>query len=944
MIFRRRHTQTKTFTPPPPPRAPRPRPLARPRPLRRPHRQRPRRHHPLLQPRHYQPGEVILREGTEGDSLYLLDAGTVAITRLPGEGRPAFDRRLRAPTALGEMALLARTPRTATVTAETEVRCMRLARDDFDRLIQHHPPIAHVLTRLVGERLREIDGIRTVGKYRVTGVLGRGAIAQVFEARHPELGHPVALKMLSHALLHHPQFADQFDREARLVAGLDHPHIVRVFDFERAYGTRFIVMERLEGTLLAEAIEHPPRPGHDAIRRIITEVALALHYAHGKGLVHRDIKPHNIFLTRQGTTKLLDFGIATHRDRSAAPANARVGTPAYVAPEQIHGHPLDGRADLYALGITAYELLCGQVPYDAPDTRTRLRIDCTRAASGNGGRLTVQMQGDDPQLAGWLRKCIADQHRRYGQAGLSPTVDTLSVRAHPKARHHPRRRRPSTSTTPAPAPHRHRRPRRPPPRPRRHPRHRAPHRRLTPRPGLPSAPPCAITPGKEGEHEPPRGAPDPRRTAPCSPPEPRSPSPPPMQRFNHPIHQRPPRRPPPPSTLNHRIPATNHTHPTLRPLIHLQPSRPSPRPPDVSTIPSHRQPPHRSLTPIRRTTPAITPEPPHDPHHLHPDRHPRPHGMGREPRPPPPPPSHRAHRPPPPRLAPHRRHRARSPPPRHPEERPLLAQRLPHPHPRHRPHPHRPPRPPRTPPPPPHRRPRPRPRHHARQTPHPSHPHRRRHPHPRPRRHHPRHIPRSHPHRPPSHPPWIIKPATTCGSVDIDLDARTHDPHHATHRALALAHRHGAALIEEFLPGPDTTIALIGNPPNRRLIATHYLVTDRPRHHPPRPHRPPPPLGPRQDHDPRRRPPPPHPAPPHHPPAADAIGTRDITRIDGRTDRHGTFRVFDVNGMPALAWPDGVLVRQLLTAHPDRDPADVYDHLVAAIIHAARDRVPARLR
>lgn len=188
--------------------------------------------------------------------------------------------------------------------------------------------------------------------------------------------------------------------------------------------------------------------------------------------------------------------------------------------------------------------------------------------------------------------------------------------------------------------------------------------------------------------------------------------------------------------------------------------------------------------------------------------------------------------------------------------------------------------------------------------------------------------------------PWIIKPATTCGSVDIDLDARTHDPHHATHRAHALAHRHGAALIEEFLPGPDTTIALIGNPPHRHLIATHYLVTDRP------------PATAPLDREARLRPwgagktmtlaDDPTLLDQLHriiPTAADAIGTRDITRIDGRTDRHGRFRVFDVNGMPALAWPDGVLIRQLLTAHPDRAPDDVYDHLIAAIIQAAEQRL-----
>lgn len=327
----------------------------------------------VLEPRTYVPGEVIMREGAEGDAMYLLDEGRVRISKAAGEGRPAFSRTLDAPSALGEMALIARTPRTATVQADGAVRCMRLDRADFEAIVQRHPDVARLLTRLVGERLKEIDGIRRVGKYRVVGTLGKGAVADVFEARHPELGQPVALKMLSHALVYHPQFAAQFDREAVIVAGLAHPNIVRVFDFERAYGTRFIVMERLEGEMLADLIERRAPPRWSTVRRLLREVASALHHAHVRGLIHRDVKPSNIFITTGGQAKLLDFGIAVHQERSAATGDARVGSPCYVAPEQILGKSLDGRADIYALGITAFELITGQVPFDAPDVVALLR-------------------------------------------------------------------------------------------------------------------------------------------------------------------------------------------------------------------------------------------------------------------------------------------------------------------------------------------------------------------------------------------------------------------------------------------------------------------------------------------------------------------------------------------------------------------------------------------
>jgi serine/threonine protein kinase len=236
----------------------------------------------------------------------------------------------------------------------------------FEDLVRRNPHVGAFLTKAVGERLLEADSIQHVGKYKVVGRLGAGAVATVFEAMHPDLDQPVALKMLSHALVNHPKFAQQFNQEAKLVAQLGHDHIVRVFDTEKAYGTHFIVMEKLSGLTLDDMIRTGTRLAWGATRRILREIAAALQYSHSKGLLHRDIKPSNVFLTQEDRrVKLLDFGIAAAAGSAATEAGHLLGTPYYMSPEQILGKPLDGRSDLYSLGILAYELVTHEVPFDA---------------------------------------------------------------------------------------------------------------------------------------------------------------------------------------------------------------------------------------------------------------------------------------------------------------------------------------------------------------------------------------------------------------------------------------------------------------------------------------------------------------------------------------------------------------------------------------------------
>ncbi len=310
-------------------------------------------------------GDVLMRQDDAGDALYILEHGTLRVCIADASGEVAMERSVKAPAIVGEMALVTGERRSATVTAAVPSRVLRMERPEFERLCREHPHTAVFLTCLVGERLLENKGIRRVGKYQVVGRLGSGGVATVFEAIHPGLGHAVALKMLSHALVFDPSFADHFGREGRLVAQLNHDNIVRVLDTEEAYGTRFIVMEKLTGNLLDHMIKRGDKLPWAQVRRILIEIAEALAYSHARGLIHRDIKPANVFMTEDKRVKLLDFGIAVEADMAMDDDGKIVGTPYYMSPEQILGHQLDGRSDLYSLGVLAYELCAHELPFTA---------------------------------------------------------------------------------------------------------------------------------------------------------------------------------------------------------------------------------------------------------------------------------------------------------------------------------------------------------------------------------------------------------------------------------------------------------------------------------------------------------------------------------------------------------------------------------------------------
>lgn len=325
--------------------------------------------------RRFAPGEPLMRQGEPGDRMFLVRSGKVRVVKRDEGGAERASFLLGPGEPVGEMALLTGEPRSADVVADEPVEAVEIARESFQALILEYPPVGAFLTELLGRRLEEGGGISRVGKYRLLGKLGRGGTGQVFEALHPVLGRTVAIKMLSHALVMRPGFREHFVEEARTIASLDHPNIVLVYDTEAAYATLFLVMERLPGGDLARIMRQSGRLPPVRASAILRQVAAALSHAHHKGFVHRDVKPANVAACGGEHFKLMDFGLARPIPVGGAGERPRTvdGTPHYIAPETAMGKPVDGRADIYSLGVVAFEMLAGRLPFERDSVQHMLR-------------------------------------------------------------------------------------------------------------------------------------------------------------------------------------------------------------------------------------------------------------------------------------------------------------------------------------------------------------------------------------------------------------------------------------------------------------------------------------------------------------------------------------------------------------------------------------------
>ena len=217
-----------------------------------------------------------------------------------------------------------------------------------------------------------------VGKYRILAELGRGSMGAVYKAQDVYVGRFAAVKLISASTMRDQEAQARFEREGRAMEALAHPNICTIFDVGRWQGRPYLAMEWLQGKTLGERIQQGPMGRQEALQ-VAIPVLEALAAAHAKGIVHRDIKPGNIFLTDRGVVKVLDFGLAKIKRPASALSAAEaegaptmvtfvtspgtiLGTLAYMAPEQVRGELPDGRADLYSLGVVMHEMCTGKLP------------------------------------------------------------------------------------------------------------------------------------------------------------------------------------------------------------------------------------------------------------------------------------------------------------------------------------------------------------------------------------------------------------------------------------------------------------------------------------------------------------------------------------------------------------------------------------------------------
>ena len=299
---------------------------------------------------------------------------------------------------------------------------------------------------------------KTLGQYQIVSEIGRGGMATVYRGEQTSLGRPVAIKVLHHEFSSDPSLRSRFQREAYAIAQLAHPNILPVYDFgqDPATGTVYFVTQYVDGGTLAAQMGSPMPP--EQATRIAAQIARALDCAHSRGVVHRDVKPANVLMTRDGHPLLTDFGIAKLlAETRLTRTGTSMGTPAYMSPEQAQGKPVDHRADIYALGIVLYEMLTGRLPFESDTPVSLLHLHVTQEppplrerapqVSKSLDRIVMRALAKDPEdrfaTAGELAEALEAEfaHKRkpssIGPRGLTGML---------------RRERPTPTPTPSPLP------------------------------------------------------------------------------------------------------------------------------------------------------------------------------------------------------------------------------------------------------------------------------------------------------------------------------------------------------------------------------------------------------------------------------------------------------------------------------------------------------------
>ena len=280
-----------------------------------------------------------------------------------------------------------------------------------------------------------------LGSHEIIALLGKGGMGEVYRARDLKLKREVAIKILPEEFARDADRVGRFQREAEVLASLNHPNIAAIHDLEETNGTRYLVLELVEGETLAERIARGPIPVEEALPAAL-QICEALEAAHERGIIHRDLKPANVKLTPDGIVKVLDFGLAKAMESSPASATLSnsptmlsatmggmiLGTAAYMSPEQARGREADQRSDVFGFGCILYEMLTGSQPFQGEDVS-----DVLAAVMRVEPDFTRLPQDTNPKLYELIRRCLMKSRRNRWHAIGDVRVELESIIAEPRA-------------------------------------------------------------------------------------------------------------------------------------------------------------------------------------------------------------------------------------------------------------------------------------------------------------------------------------------------------------------------------------------------------------------------------------------------------------------------------------------------------------------------------
>jgi len=318
--------------------------------------------------------ERFVVQGQETREAYIIRSGSCIVLVEKNNGLYPVDHRSEG-DIVNMSALFTGEPSMASVEAETEIEAWVIEKSEFENIPENDPDLWEFLTEIVADRFdsRRPTSYRTIGRYLATDIIGRGGYSIVYRGKDIPTQRPVAIKMMRHNMFRDSEFLKQLEQEADIVSRLDHPNIIKIFAMIKRYRTGFIIMEYLEGQSMMDKIQRDKRIAPNLAINYLIQCCLAIDHAYTRDIIHRDINPGNLMVLNDETIKLVDFGLAcsVFEDDQALD-----GAYAYLAPELIRGETPDLMSEIYALGITAYEMVTGERPYPEDDPALFNHIRC----------------------------------------------------------------------------------------------------------------------------------------------------------------------------------------------------------------------------------------------------------------------------------------------------------------------------------------------------------------------------------------------------------------------------------------------------------------------------------------------------------------------------------------------------------------------------------------